>query len=197
LTFNNMHNAEVVMSDLLQPSPAGTGFSLAVGPRHFPAWALVSLCPFLAAGGRVSWVDAANSFDLFGLSRAAQARGADPRAVLDRVELIRPFTAFQLEKIAARPPRGGTPLVLSDPMSLFYDEDLPQDDALRLFDRFLGHVSGFRTPAVVLAVRRTPAPARASFASRLRSRAGAVAVLSHGEGAWRLESLRRGEERIA
>jgi hypothetical protein len=185
------------MTQLLASEPFSAevpGFFLAIGPGHFPAWGLVSLCPALASGGRVFWVDAGNRFDLYGLSRAARAGGSDPRTVLDHVELARPFTAFQLEKIIASrltdfSPRP-LPMVLSDPMALFYDTDLPQEDAVRLFDIVLGHLRALRVPTLVMAVLRSPMPGRESFSRALRKQAKAVAVLSHTEGVWRLSSFR-------
>jgi hypothetical protein len=172
------------------PAPAAPrpGYALAVGPGGFAGWTLTALAPGLAAGGRVLWVDASNRFDLHGLARAAQARGADVRAVLSRVDLARPFTAFQLEKLAASvlpslPHR--RPVVLSDPLPLFYDPDLPLDDAQRLFASFLARIGELERPALVLALQRRPPPERAGFSRRLLAGAKASAVMAL-DGAWKL-----------
>jgi hypothetical protein len=159
-----------------------------VGPQGFAAWTLTSLTPGLAEGGRVLWVDGSNRFDLHGLARAARARGVDPRAVLSRVDLARPFTAFQLEKLVASvlpsmPDR--RPVVLSDPLALFYDPDLPLDDAERLFSSFLGRIAKLERPALVLGLRREAPKERRGFSHRLFFNAAASAVMSL-EGRWRL-----------
>lgn len=154
------------------------GYDLAVGPDGFPSWALAALVPGLIGGGRVMWVDASNRFDLYGLARAARARGADPNQVLRRIELARPFTAFQLEKMVSKlltlPHR--RPVVLSDPLALFYDDELPLADARRLFAFFLDRITRLDRPALVLALQRRPPPERAGFSRQLLARAAASAV---------------------
>ena len=85
----------------------------------------------------------------------------------------------------------GVPAVVSDPLDLFYDPDLLQEDAARLFELFLGHLQRARAPTLVLAVQRAPAAGRESFSWKLRRAADAVAVLGREDGQWKLESLRR------
>jgi hypothetical protein len=178
LIFNRLWNFPV---PLREPRP---GYALAVGPGGFPSWALAALVPGLIGGGRVMWVDASNRFDLYGAAREARALGADPGEVLHRIELARPFTAFQLEKMASKllslPHK--RPVVLSDPLALFYDDELPLEDARRLFTSFLDHIARLDRPALVLALRRQPPPERADFSRRLLARANASTVLSSDGG---------------
>jgi len=178
------------------PVPFGTkpGFYLAIGPQDLPSWALQTLAPALHQGSRVFWVDACNQFNLYGLTRAAQALGLDVRRVLSAVQLARPFTAFQLERLVASElihVPAHQPVILSDPLSLFYDSDLHQDDAYKLFGSFLGNLKKMSTMVLLLAVERQPPENRKIFSQSLLRQAMAIARLSVDKTPPQLETLRQ------
>jgi hypothetical protein len=131
----------------------------------------------------VLWVDAANRFDAHGLAKAAWARGLDARAVLGRVQVARPFNAFQLTALVTDklPRLAPAPVVLADPLAPFYDDELPLEDARRAFERFRLGLAGIPGPVVALLVGREAPIGRREFAPRLVARAASVLRLDDPE----------------
>lgn len=109
---------------------AGPGFILDLG---------TTLAGQAALRGRtVLYVDGANAFDPYVLSRLARDAGQSPKAILQRLHLSRAFTCHQLETlIAERLPsavaryRPGL-VVVSGWSHLFHDENVPAREAFRL-----------------------------------------------------------------
>ena len=123
------------LSALVPADPPAPGLYLAAGPRLLPSWFLSALLPALGRGGRVFWIDAGNDFNAYGASYAARSLGFDPKPLLARVSLARPFNLYQLRTmVCGSLPKvwRGEPVVVSDPMGLFYDEDVPAADAKRV-----------------------------------------------------------------
>lgn len=88
-------------------------------------------------GRRVLYLDAANSFNPYRLTRVLHRRRLD-RSLLGRVRISRAFTAYQLEALVrerlgpvARMHDADT-VLLSDVGALLYDEDLPLGEAKRV-----------------------------------------------------------------
>lgn len=136
------------------------------GPRGLPAWALSELCPHLARGASVYWIDAGNRFDAHGLAKTALSQGHDPALVLGRVLLARPFNAYQMVTLLSQK-REEIPVVLSDPWHLFFDEEFPLAEArraARLFQESLRRVS---VPLVCLLPQRACPRDRAGLAAAL------------------------------
>lgn len=159
----------------LRPAP---GLYLIVGPYEIQGRLLYSLTDYLAQGRAVHWIDAGNWIDAYGLAKAAQARRLDPRAVLRQIRVARPFTAIQLtamleKKVSSLPPR--SPVIVADPMALFYDPQMPEKDTARVWRNFMDAVKGLSSPILTLAVQRDPPPARADFSRQLMKEAKDVA----------------------
>lgn len=137
------------------------GLYAVTGSRELPARFLVALCPALLGGMKVLWLDAGNSFNAYGAAYATRALGGDARAALARVELARPFNLYQLETmVRVKVPERwrGEPVVIADPMPLFYDEDVPAHAARRVLQRVLEGMAALPAVWLVLTVER-PAPA--------------------------------------
>jgi hypothetical protein len=110
---------------------AGPAFVLDVGTT-LAGWVVLS-------GLTVLYVDGANAFDPYILSRLARDAGQPPKAIMQRLRLSRAFTCHQLETlIADRLPgaiaeyRPGL-VVISGWSHLFHDENVPAREAFRLF----------------------------------------------------------------
>jgi len=140
-----------------RPSP---GRYLAVGDGRLPRWFLSELAAALGRGLRVTWVDAGNSFDAYGLSYAARAAGFDPKLVLSRVLVARPFNLFQLETMVCEKLlalNAGSPIVLSDPLALLYDDEVSLEEASLVFERVRAGMRALPALWLTLAVtRRAP-----------------------------------------
>ncbi len=89
-------------------------------------------------GHAVLYLDGANAFDPYVLSRLAREAGLPPKAVLSRLHLSRAFTCHQLETlIAERLPSAiaryqPALVVVSGWSHLFHDENVPTREAFRL-----------------------------------------------------------------
>ena len=176
-------------TDILELPPAG--IHTAVGPSLLPSWFLRALCPALSRGTRIFWIDAGNSFDAHGLGREARALGLDPARVLSNVSLARPFNAYQLEAMVRRKLPAcwrGEPVVLSDPLAPFFDEDLPDGDARTTLAGVLEGLAG--TPAVwlLLAVLRKAPRGREGVLEALKGRSKTVTALTPEGDSWRLRA---------
>ncbi|MFI5351084.1 MAG: hypothetical protein ACHQ2Z_16190 [Elusimicrobiota bacterium] len=137
------------------------GHYVVSGPRDLTGRFLTALCPALLGGTRVLWLDAGNSFNAYGLGYASRFYGANARAALSRVELARPFNLYQLEtmvKVKVPERWRGEPIVVADPMPLFYDEDVPAAAARRVLARVLEGMMSLPAVWLVL-VRDREAPA--------------------------------------
>lgn len=134
------------------------------GPGDLPGRFLTSLCPALLRGASVLWLDAGNSFNAYGAGYAARSLGSEPRAALARVRLARPFNLYQLEtmvKVKVPERWRGEPVVVSDPMPLFYDADVPAAAARRVLTRVLEGMARLPAPWLVLTSdREAPAERR-------------------------------------
>jgi hypothetical protein len=89
-------------------------------------------------GETVLYVDGANAFDPYILSRLAREAGQPPRAVMQRLRLSRAFTCHQLETLLTERLPGAIArfrpglVVISGWSHLFHDENVPHREALRL-----------------------------------------------------------------
>jgi len=173
------------LEPIVPSGPLEAGLYTALGPSLLPAWFLQALCPALAQGTRVFWIDAGNSFDAHGLSRTAQARGLDPRSILPRVNLARPFNVFQLQTmVRSKLPAlwKGELVVLSDPLGPFYDEDLPSEEVSKALRGLLEGLR--RVPAVwmLLAVIRKRPEGRQDVLQALARESKRLTLLeAHGQ----------------
>ncbi|MEK6619023.1 MAG: hypothetical protein AABY90_10040 [Nitrospirota bacterium] len=107
------------------------------------------------AGEPILYLDGANAFDPFVITRLARASGVAPRTLLLSIHVSRAFTCHQMASLiterlepAFRAHRARI-AILSGPLETFYDEAVPHDEVARLAHTmltFLRHVArcGFR-----------------------------------------------------
>lgn len=151
----------------------------------------------ILAGHTVLYVDGANAFDPYTLSRLAREAGRPPREILDRLRLSRAFTCHQLatllaERLPAAIERFRPGLVVISGWShLFHDEHVPAREAFRLLEesaRRIRALAGAGQP--ILATHpATPATPRLPTLDRILARA-ADAVVRLREEAGRLLAIR-------
>ena len=159
------------LGPFLQNGRIAPGHYVVSGPRDLPGRFLTALCPTLLGGARILWLDAGNSFNAYGLGYASRFFGASSHAALARVELARPFNLYQLEtmvKVKVPERWRGEPIVISDPMPLFYEEDVPVAAARRVFTRVLEGMMALNAVWLVLAVDRKPPAGREGWEDQLR-----------------------------
>lgn len=97
----------------------------------------------------VIFVDGGNTFRLYEISYIAQLHELNPRKVLERIFVSRAFTAYQMttlvfEKLQAAIDNLGSKLVIiSDIGQLYSDKDLPQREAIDVFNQLTAYLSKF------------------------------------------------------
>ena len=177
------------------------GIYVATGPSVLPDWALRSVCVSMSETDQVFWVDAGNNFDAYGAAKTLRALGKEPRRVLARVRLARPFNAFQMEAMAIRKlPKlfWGQPIILSDPLKPLYDEDLSPRDARAALEGTLSALADLPTAVLVLLPDRPAPQGREIFLERFMARARSVTRLeSRGSGRWELVPFESGVPALA
>jgi hypothetical protein len=97
----------------------------------------------------VVFIDGGNTFRLYKTARIAQLHKLDPRKVLERIFISRAFTAYQLtslimEKLEETVKKYNTKIVvISDIAGFFLDEDIPEEEAQKVYSQILSYLSGF------------------------------------------------------
>jgi hypothetical protein len=145
----------------------------------------------LIEGQTVLYIDGANAFDPYAVTRLAPAVGQSPRGLLERLRLSRPFTCHQMETlIAERLPaalvryRPGL-VVVSGWSRLFHDENIPAREALRLFQntaRYLHRLAAAGQPILATHPETPPTPRLRSLGAIVTEAADALFRLHEEEG---------------
>jgi hypothetical protein len=131
----------------------------------------------LLAGETVFWVEGANRFDLYTLTEAAKKWGVDPHPLLRRIKIARAFTVHQLDTLVTRSlpralrERPDAPAVISDPLALCWDDEVPYAEARRVVQRLAVAIRGLASGGFRLVVTCSDPPAHD------RDRAGLLDLL--------------------
>jgi hypothetical protein len=130
--------------------------------------ALTSLIVPLALNGTLQVLDGNNRFNLHLCGRAvAQALYASPVGdrlslgqVLERIQVARAFTCYQVVSLLAQTPTQPYPTLVLDLLASFYDENVPGPEARRLLATCLRELRRLCALAPVV-VSIAPMPAKA------------------------------------
>ena len=100
-------------------------------------------------GSNVVFIDGGNTFRLYNIARLAQLNQLNPRQVLERIFISRAFTAYQLtslimEKLEETIKNYNAKLVvISDIAGFFLDNDIPHEEAQRVYSQIVCYLSNF------------------------------------------------------
>ena len=120
----------------LLPVPTQGSISLVIAPRHVIE-DLTAMLTSLALNGQVNLIDGGNLFDGYRLARMIRLQTTYVHQVLDNINLSRSFTCYQMVALLIDLPADGTPLVVFDVLSTFFDESVPFSQRRRLLDSSL------------------------------------------------------------
>jgi hypothetical protein len=119
--------------------------ALLVGER--PENLTVYLSGFAASlGFKILVADGANSFDPYVVSKFARKEGFPPDELLKKISVARAFTCHQLSTLIRErldpfvPPGISALVVFLGPCTMFFDEDVPGEEAALLFRKTLAKV---------------------------------------------------------
>jgi len=97
----------------------------------------------------VLFIDGANSFRLYQITRLARLCNLDPNQVLDHIYISRAFTAHQVSALITSQLEEATKkysaklVIISDIAGYFLDEDIAEDEAQRIFSQITNYLSNF------------------------------------------------------
>jgi hypothetical protein len=114
--------------------------------------------------GRVIYICGDNRFDAYAVARLAKQFRHSREDALNRILVARAFTGYQFDELVRRlnPNEVAGPVILSGICSAFLDEDMPHNDAARLYYRTLWRLAELagRGLAILLTESREIAGAR-------------------------------------
>jgi len=142
LTAPPEHTLEKIRADLRGTEPSAN-LILAYGT---PAGSVTYLALYMAFAGiarekPVVFLDGANSFDPFLISKHARSVGLVPEELLSRIHISRAFTCHQMhalivERLAGALERfGANVAIISGLLDTFYDQDVPFAEAYDLLKK--------------------------------------------------------------
>jgi hypothetical protein len=168
------------------------------GDRRVHGVALRTAARALAQGRQVAVVDAAMAFHLTPIVAMAKACRIPPEVFLRRVHLVRAFTCWQLTTLLGdrlAPLLATHPIglvILLEPLTAFFDEDVTEKEATRLFRRLLPSLAAFQHGPRLLIAQTVPAvhTPRRVFARDLLRVMDVGLRLTPGIGPWSVEVVK-------
>jgi len=100
-------------------------------------------------GSNVVFIDGGNTFRLYKIARLAQLHQLNPKQALERIFISRAFTAYQLtslilDKLEETIKNSHAKfVVISDIGGLFLDNDVPNEEAQRIYSQIISYLSSF------------------------------------------------------
>jgi len=127
---------------------------------------LLELAASLALRGPLLVLDGGNHFNGYILSKAIRREGAAVIPVLQRIQVARAFTCYQMAAMLSDLPVSTTPLLVLDLLSTFHDESVPLHDRTRLLASCLPELKRLCSAAPVLVSARPGEPELAELLAK-------------------------------
>jgi hypothetical protein len=161
------------------PVPHPGQLLLLAAPRPFLSQAMPLLIARLSLPDGVRVLDFGNSFNYLVVARSLRRHTADLHAHLERIQIARAFTCYQVLSLLAQTPSGIHATICLEFLSTFYDENVSGPERWQLFDQSLAHLQRISERAPVAVSTALPSPGQPDeWFSALAERATQV---------WRLE----------
>lgn len=143
------------MDDILPPVLPGD-FILVVAPAHTARQIMMDLAARLALAGRVDVVDGGNTFDAYRIARLIRRQTPELTAALQRIQLARAFTCYQMAAMLANMPLTHHPKLVLDFLCTFYDDSVALPESSRLLSESLRHIRRLSPLAPLVVSARPP-----------------------------------------
>jgi hypothetical protein len=127
---------------------------------------LLELAASLALRGPLLVLDGGNHFNGYVISKAIRREGAAVMPVLQRIQVARAFTCYQMAAMLNDLPVSTTPLLALDLLSTFQDESVPLYDRKRLLAGCLPELQRLSRAAPVLVSARPGEPELAELLAK-------------------------------
>jgi hypothetical protein len=127
-------------------------------PRPMRRQVANTLIARLALRGAVRVLDGGNHFDAHGIARALRSETHHLKTALERVQVARAFTCYQVISLLSESPLTNAPTLALDLLTTFYDESVPLPERLRLVEESLVQLQRLcqRAPIVVTSLPQPP-----------------------------------------
>jgi hypothetical protein len=100
-------------------------------------------------GSNIVFIDGANTFRLYQITRLARLHQLDPKQALDRIYISRAFTAYQMATLILQELEDAVKacnaklVIVSDIAAMFLDKDLQDEEAKRIYSQIITRLSNF------------------------------------------------------
>jgi len=148
---------------------------LLIAPPSFQREAALQFIAELAQSGPVRVLDGGNRFDVLGLNRELRRRDLLLYTALERVQVARAFTCYQMTTLLESQPQNKHPTLVLNLLATFQDENASLSERLRLLEICLYNLRKWARRTAVLTVLH-PQPSEEPFLFRVREAADQVWV---------------------
>ena len=155
--------------------PHTPSLQLLVAPPSFQREASLQFIAELAQSGPVQVLDGGNRFDVLSLNRELRRRDLPLYTALERVQVARAFTCYQMTTLLEGRPQEGIPTLVLNLLATFQDENASLVERLRLLDICLHSLRRWARHTAVLTVLH-PQPSEEPFLVHVREAADQVWV---------------------
>jgi len=122
------------------PVPVPGSLLLLLAPRSYLRQSMPHLISRLALAGPLTVVDGGNLFDLYSTTRQIRRASPNLNTLLQRVQLARAFTCYQVVSLLEQLATVNRPLLVIDLLATFYDENVSRYERRRLLQQTIAHL---------------------------------------------------------
>ena len=155
--------------------PHNPSLQLLIAPPTFQREASLQFTAELAQHGPVQVLDGGNRFDVLGLNRELRRRDLPLYTALERVQIARAFTCYQMTTLLEGRPQSRIPTLVLNLLTTFQDENASLSERLRLLGICLQNLRRWAQHTAVLTVLH-PQPSEEPFLVHVREAADQVWV---------------------
>ena len=172
----------------LIPLSHSPSLQLLVAPSAYQREAALTFIAELAQTGPVRVLDGGNRFDLLSLNRELRRRDLPLYTALERVQVARAFTCYQMTTLLEGPAPIGIPTLVLNLLTTFQDENASLPERLRLLETCLYCLQRNARLTPVLLILH-PQPEEEPFLARIREAVDRVWVFEPHHPALQLTLL--------
>jgi hypothetical protein len=113
-------------------------------------------------GSNVVFIDGANTFRLYQITRLARLHQLDPKQALDRIYISRAFTAYQMAALILQKLEDAVKacnaklVIISDIAAMFLDKDVQKEEAKSIYSQVSTRLSNFTREQQAIIVATYP-----------------------------------------
>jgi hypothetical protein len=113
-------------------------------------------------GSNVVFIDGANTFRLYQITRLARLHKLNPKQMLDRIYISRAFTAYQMTALILQKLEDAIKtcnaklIIISDIAAMFLDKDVQEEEAKSIYSQVTTRLSNFTRKQQVITIATYP-----------------------------------------